>query len=114
MNLLRILREIAQGQFVAEAVASGFSTGFTIGFATASTLQSFGNLPSLSSLHRSSVFLAAGVSGFTTFFVLVEATLVVAFTGVFLESATAVFFFDVAVSFFTGFFLAFLGSSYPC
>ena len=93
-------------------VAEAVSAGFSLGFAAASTLQSFGSLPSLSGLHRSLPFLAAGAAGFTAFFAVVEATFVVAFSGFFLASATVVFFFDVeATFFFTIFFLASFESS---
>ena len=101
-------RKNAQGQFVAEAV----SAGFALGLAAASTLQSFGNLPSLSGLHRSLDFLAAGTTGLTAFLVAAEATLVVDFAADFLVSATVVFFFEVeATFFFMIFFLASLESA---
>ena len=81
-------------------VAEAVSAGFSFGFAAASTLQSFGSLPSLSGLHRSLDFLAAGAAGLTAFLVVAEATLVVGFATGFLVSATVVFFLEVEATFF--------------
>ena len=104
----KLWRKNPQGQFVAEAV----SAGFAVGFAAASTLQSLGNLPFLSGLHRSLDFLAAGATGFTTFLLVVEATFAAVFVADFLASATVAFFFVVeTIFFFTIFFLASLESS---